>query len=406
MAVNLEPPSGLLPVKGVRLGAAEAAVKKPGRADVAVVALAQGTHTAAVFTKNVFRAAPVIMAQQRVNAVSPRAFVINSGNANAGTGRQGLVDAQACTAALAEQLGYVDSDAVLPFSTGVIGEPLPVQRIREALPAAVADLSENGWQRAAQAIMTTDTVPKAVSRRVDLDGHTITITGMAKGSGMIRPDMATMLAFVATDAVIEPAALECCLREAVDTSFHCVTVDGDTSTNDAVTLSATGRAGNPAIITDSPSFATLRDAITAVCVALAQGVVRDGEGANHFITVAVEGALDIAEARRVAFTVAQSPLVKTTCFAGDPNWGRILAAVGRAGVESLELSGVDIFLDDVCLVRGGEPDAGYSEDRAAAVMARSEYVIHVQLGRGGVGTRVWTCDLSYDYVRINAEYRT
>lgn len=409
MAVNLSPPSDLLPVPGVRLGVAEAAVKAPGRADLALLALCEGARTSAVFTRNAFSAAPVQVARANLQAAWPRALVINSGNANAGTGEAGLEAARTCAAAVADRLGC-ESEAVLPFSTGVIGLPLPVARITGAVPSAVEDLSEDGWLRAAKAIMTTDTVPKAISRRVSLgsaDGRRdAVITGMSKGSGMIRPDMATMLGFIATDAAVEQGALNRCLAQAVNASFNCISVDGDTSTNDACVLTATGRAGNAALTEEDEDFQVFADAVTEVCTWLAQAIVRDGEGASHFITLHVEGARDVMEARRVAFTVAESPLVKTACFANDPNWGRILAAVGRSGIEALDLGGVDIHLDDVRIIKGGEPDPDYSEEKGAKVMARPEYTIGIRLGRGRTAARVWTCDLSYEYVRINAEYRT
>ncbi len=409
MAVNLPPPSDILSVPGVRLGVAEAAVKAPVRADVAVMALAEGAVTRAVFTQNAFSAAPVQVAKAHLQASQPAALLINSGNANAGTGSAGLEAAKVCTAAVAGGLGC-PADAVLPFSTGVIGQPLPVERIASAVPQALADLNEDGWLRSAQAIMTTDTVPKAISRRAVIGRgaarQEITITGMAKGAGMIRPDMATMLAFVATDAAIEPVALDVCLQRAVDVSFNAISIDGDTSTNDACVLTATGAVGNAPLAQKDGDFKAFSETVTEVCTWLAQAIVRDGEGASHFITLAVEGARDDCEAREVAFTVAHSPLVKTAAFAGDPNWGRILAAVGRAGVDALDLNGVSIELDDVPIFVAGEPAPDYREAEGAVVMARAEYTIHIHLGRGDAAARVWTCDLSYEYVRINAEYRS
>lgn len=405
MAVNLPPPADLRPVPGVQLGTANAGIKSPGREDLVLLRFSAGTRVSAVFTRNVFCAAPVQLAKQHLERGQPAALLINSGNANAGTGREGLDGARACCETVAQHFSC-EAAEVLPFSTGVIGEQLPVERMIRALEDAAADMSGAGWLPAARAIMTTDTVAKAISRSLSLDGKEITITGMAKGSGMIRPDMATMLAFVATDANVEPAALDACLRAAMDESFHCISVDGDTSTNDACVLAATGRAGNTPLGVTGAGYETFRAAVKEVCVWLAQAIVRDGEGATHFITVSVEGAGNASEARTVAFTVAQSPLVKTACYANDPNWGRILAAVGRAPVESLDLSAVDIALDELGIVRGGEPDPAYSEARGAAVMARPEYTIGIRLGRGAAGARVYTCDLSHEYVRINAEYRT
>jgi glutamate N-acetyltransferase/amino-acid N-acetyltransferase len=296
--------------------------------------------------------------------------------------------------------------AVLPFSTGVIGEPLPVEPILAGLPDAVADLSEDGWAAAATGIMTTDTVPKGASRRIGIGGHTVTVTGIAKGSGMIRPDMATMLAFIATDAVVQAEDLQACLSRAVDASFNRITVDGDTSTNDACVLVATGAAAADPIVPDNEHYEALCTAVTGVCVELAQAIVRDGEGATRFVTVAVEQGMSADECLQVAYTIAHSPLVKTALFAGDPNWGRILAAVGRAGISGLELQAVQIYLDEVCIVRDGGRAAEYTEAAGQRVMTRDELTIRVVLGRGASAEQVWTCDLSYDYVRINAEYRT
>lgn len=400
------PPQNATPVPGVRLGVAEAAIKKPGRADLAVLALDEGAQVAAVFTRNAFCAAPVTLARRHLaSGQSPRALVINSGNANAGTGARGVESANAVCEAVAAAAGC-RTQAVLPFSTGVIGEPLPVARMCAAVPAAIADLAEDGWLRAVHAIMTTDTVAKVASRQVTLGDRTVTVTGIAKGSGMIRPDMATMLAFVATDAAVAPVALSRLLGDAVDASFNSITVDGDTSTNDACVLIATGAAGGEAMTAEHPDFAVLATAVESVCVELAQAIVRDGEGATRFIEVEVSDAASIAEARLVAYAVAESPLVKTAAFAGDPNWGRILAAVGRAGVPEMDIGGVDIHLDTVRIVRAGEPDPNYREADGAAVMTRPEYAIRIALGRGTAQARVWTCDFSYDYVRINAEYRS
>ncbi len=393
-----------LTVAGIRLGTARAGIKYPDRRDLVVVELAAGTQAAAVFTRNAFCAAPVTVARTHLAAASPRYLVINTGNANAGTGRQGLADAEASCRSLAERTGC-RSEEVLPFSTGVIGEPLPLFRLVTGLPEALATLRPDGWAEAAAGIMTTDTRPKWASRRLTLAGREVTITGIAKGAGMIRPDMATMLAFVATDAAVDPALLREILHEAVADSFNAITVDGDTSTNDACLLLATGRSGAnvPATGGDRARFAT---AVSEVCVDLAQAIVRDGEGATKFITVRVEGGRDVAECRQVAYTIAHSPLVKTAFFASDPNWGRILAAVGRSGLDALDLERVTIHLDEVCIVRDGGRAPDYTEEQGQRVMARPEIAIRVELGRGGAAARIWTTDLSFDYVRINAEYRT
>ena len=393
-----------LTVAGVRLGTARAGIKYPDRRDLVVVELAAETQAAAVFTRNAFCAAPVTVARTHLAAASPRYLVINTGNANAGTGRQGLADAEASCRSLAERTGC-RSEEVLPFSTGVIGEPLPLFRLVTGLPEALATLRPDGWAEAAAGIMTTDTRPKWASRRLTLAGREATITGIAKGAGMIRPDMATMLAFVATDAAVDPAPLREILHEAVADSFNAITVDGDTSTNDACLLLATGRSGAsvPATGGDRACFAT---AVGEVCVDLAQAIVRDGEGATKFITVRVEGGRDVAECRQVAYTIAHSPLVKTAFFASDPNWGRILAAVGRSGLDALDLERVTIHLDEVCIIRDGGRAPDYTEEQGQRVMARPEIAIRVELGRGGAAARIWTTDLSFDYVRINAEYRT
>jgi glutamate N-acetyltransferase/amino-acid N-acetyltransferase len=406
VAVNLKPPVNLLPVPGVRLGVAEAAVKKPGRPDVTALLFAPNTQVAAVFTQNAFAAAPVLIARERVAAGSIRALLINSGNANAGTGRAGHEAALQTCQALAEAFD-VPAESVLPFSTGVIGQLLPAERICKAIPALPGNLSEAGWLDAARAIMTTDTQPKALSRRVELgDGEPpITITGMTKGAGMIKPNMATMLAFVATDARVSQADLQALLAPAVQRSFNSITVDGDTSTNDACVLAATGQTG-PALTPDHPGWPTFANAVETVLRELAQAIVRDGEGATRFIAIKVDSAASVDEARQVAFTVAHSPLVKTACFAGDPNWGRILAAVGRAGLARLDIGRVDIALGSVDIVHQGQPVPGYSEADAAAIMAQAEFDIRIGLGRGDAATTIWTTDLSYEYVRVNAEYRS
>jgi len=406
VAVRLAELRPLSAVPGIRLGTVCAGIKKPGRRDLVAIELAADASCVGVFTRNAFCAAPVVIAKRHLQQQRPRYLLINTGNANAGTGELGLNDALACCRALAARAG-VEPEQVLPFSTGVIGELLPVDRIVSAVPAVYGALSADGWNDAAHGIMTTDTVAKGVSRQIEIAGQTITITGIAKGAGMIRPDMATMLAFIATDANISTALLQECLNAAVNASFNCITVDGDTSTNDACMLMASGRSAVPAISSShDPAFGAFTRAITEVCIWLAQAIVRDGEGATKFITVEVGGGADDGECRRVAFTIAHSPLVKTAFFAGDPNWGRILAAVGRAGVPNLDVSGVDIFLGDICIVEKGGRAPAYREDQGSMVMSKEEITIRVELGRGNCRFQAWTCDLSYDYVKINAEYRT
>jgi len=390
---------GLHPVPGFRLGSASAGIKTKDRLDLVVMALAAASTCAA------FCAAPVIVAREHLGSTSPQYLLVNTGNANAGTGDQGMHDALQCCSDLAE-LADCSAAAILPFSTGVIGEPLPVDRIRSGLPAAMDNLAEDGWATAATGILTTDTRPKGSSRQVEIDGHTITVTGIAKGAGMIRPDMATMLAFIATDARVSSDTLQSCLSNAVGKSFNRITVDGDTSTNDACVLVATGKTALPEIKTGGEQYRIFSAAVNEVCVDLAQAIVRDGEGATRFVTVSVEAGLDTDECLQVAYTIAHSPLVKTALFAGDPNWGRILAAVGRAGVKDLDLQAIEIYLDDVCIVRDGGRAADYTEAAGQQVMDQPEMTIRVVLGRGDYNEQVWTCDLSYDYVRINAEYRT
>jgi glutamate N-acetyltransferase/amino-acid N-acetyltransferase len=406
MAVNLPAPQALLPVRGVRLAVAEAAIKQPGRKDLALIELAEGSQVAGVFTRNAFAAAPVQLCRERLKRTSAiRALLVNSGNANAATGAGGLAGARATTAAVAGALG-VPAEAVLPFSTGVIGQALPVGRMNAATGHAAGRLREDAWLDAARAIMTTDTVPKGCSRRARTSQGTVTVTGIAKGVGMIHPDMATMLAFVATDARLGAAAVRRCLREAVAVSFNCATVDGDTSTNDSCVLVATGRSGGAMLAPGTRDYRAVAAAVTEVCVELAQALVRDGEGATRFVTLEVGGARSAAEARRVAFAVGHSPLVKTALFAGDANWGRLAMAIGKAGVPGLEARRVSLALDGVPVLARGEPHPDYREDRGAAVLARPEYTIGIDLGRGRARARIWTCDLSHDYVKINAEYRT
>ena len=393
-------------VPGVRLAAVAAGIRYQNRNDLCLMELAPGVQCAAVFTRNAFCAAPVTLARRHLAAFAPRYLLINSGNANAGTGHQGLADAEASCVALADLAGC-SAEAVLPFSTGVIGEPLPVARLAAALPAALAGLDAGGWPLAARAIMTTDTRPKLASRRFGIAGGTAVVTGIAKGAGMIRPDMATMLAFLATDVAVEGGLLQACLAEAVATSFNAITVDGDTSTNDACFLAATGTLGNVLLVeADSPDYRALCGAVGEVCQELATAIVRDGEGATKLVTLVVEEAADGGEARRVADTIAHSPLVKTALFASDPNWGRILAAVGRSGLEGLDIDRVRIWLGDTLVVRDGGRDPGYTEQAGREAMAGPEVGVRVALGRGQARTQVLTCDLSYDYVKINAEYRT
>lgn len=404
MAVGFEGLAQLFPVRGFRIGIASAGIKKPGRRDVVVMELAPGSTCAGMFTRNAFCAAPVTVAKQHLVATAPRYFLVNTGNANAGTGKQGLADAQQSCIALA-QLTDCDAAQVLPFSTGVIGEPLPLAKITAVLPQALAGLGDDNWADAAHGIMTTDTVPKGCSRRVALGAGEIIITGIAKGSGMIRPDMATMLSYIATDAKVEQHVLQQALDVAVGRSFNRITVDGDTSTNDACMLAATGASGLT-VAAGSADYTAFVQALIDVCEFLAQAIVRDGEGATKLITIDVINGRDEQECAQVAFTIAHSPLVKTAFFASDPNWGRILAAVGRAGVPQLDLDAITIHLGDVCIVRDGGRAADYTEERGAAVMAQAEINIRVDLVRGAATARVWTCDFSYDYVRINAEYRS
>ncbi len=405
MAVGLQQPESLLPIAGIRLGIAAAGIRKSGKDDLLLLEISKGASLTAVFTRNQFCAAPVIVARQHLSAgATPRALLVNAGNANAGTGKPGIAAAQASCRAVAELIGC-SAQQVLPFSTGVIGEPLPVERIKTALPRAVADCNDENWLSAARAIMTTDTVPKGWSVSKEVDGRRFSVTGIAKGAGMIRPDMATMLAFLATDAAVPSALLQRVLVETVNRSFNRITIDGDTSTNDACVLVATG-AGPLEVGETGATVTALREAVEEVCLYLAQAIVRDGEGATKFVTVAVEQGATAEECLQVAYTVAHSPLIKTALFASDPNWGRILAAVGRAGVERLDVGKISIYLDHVCIVEEGGRAAQYNEAQGAAVMAQDEILIRVVLGRGSAAERVWTTDFSYDYVRINAEYRT
>jgi len=407
MPINLPKELPVMPpVAGVRLAAGKAGIKPSGQLDLAVIEIASEAKCAAVFTQNAFCAAPVTIARQHLSNNSPRYLLINSGNANAGTGELGL-QAALDSCSLLAVLGECNQEQVLPFSTGVIGELLPVGLISDALPSVVARLDENGWSDAAHAIMTTDTVAKGISQQFQIDGVTVTITGMAKGSGMICPNMATLLAFVACDAPIAEPVLKKCIEQAVSLSFNSITVDGDTSTNDACVLIATGAAAMAEIDSiDSAAYATLLEAVSSVFMQLAQTIVRDAEGVTKFITVDVEQGSSIEECHQVAYTVAHSPLVKTAFFASDANWGRILAAIGRAGIDALNVESITIFLDDVCIVSNGGRDPGYREEQGAEVMRRDEITVKIMLGRGDFDAQIWTSDLSHDYVRINAEYRT
>lgn len=409
MPVNLQAPdpSRLYAVPGVELGIAMAGVRKAHRRDLTVVTIAEGSAVAGVFTRNRFCAAPVQLCRTHLaGALSPRAIVINTGNANAGTGDDGLARARATCEALAAHLS-IAPEQVLPFSTGVIMESLPVDRIIAGLPAAIADLRPDHWGAAAEAIMTTDTLPKAASVQLQIGGKTVTVTGISKGAGMIRPNMATMLGFVATDAVVAPALVRSLVQDAADQSFNRITIDGDTSTNDSFVLIVTGRAGHDEITQfESGDGRRLRDAVVAVAQQLAQAIVRDGEGATKFISVCVEGGQTEDECRQVAYAIAHSPLVKTAFFASDPNLGRILAAVGYAGIADLDQTTIDLFLDEVAVVKAGGRLPEYREEDGQRVMKRSEITVRVVLHRGSAQTTVWTCDLSYEYVKINADYRS
>lgn len=411
MPVNLSAPiaSDLLPVPGVRIGVAEAGVRKAQRKDLTVFLLDEGATVGGVFTQNRFCAAPVQVCRESLalhQGQGIRAMVINTGNANAGTGQDGLQRARSTCDALAAQLG-IASTQVLPFSTGVIMEPLPVDRITAGLPAAIADARPDHWGRAAQGIMTTDTVAKAFSTQVSLGGATVSVTGISKGAGMIRPNMATMLGFLATDACVAPALVQQLARELADQSFNRITIDGDTSTNDCFMVVATHQAGNASITSlDSPDGRALKAAMLHIAQQLAQAIVRDGEGATKFITVRIEGGKTSEECRKVAYAIAHSPLVKTAFFASDPNLGRILAAVGYAGIDDLDQTGIDLYLDDVHVAIKGGRNPAYREEDGQRVMQQSEITVRVLLGRGDAADTVWTCDLSHDYVTINADYRS
>ena len=394
-----------LPVAGVRVAAVMAGVKKANRRDLVVFELAPGAHTAGVFTLNRFCAAPVQVCKQHLQQVAPRYLMINTGFANAGTGEAGLTDCLQTCELLARHAGCTPQE-VLPFSTGVIGQRFPLAAFERGLPDALQNLDEHGWGRAAEGIMTTDTRPKIASRRIEIDGVPITITGISKGAGMIKPNMATMLGFIATDAAVAPALLQQWAQQLADRSFNRITIDGDTSTNDCCMLVATGAANNPEITQENGDAQALKQALEQVYVELAHAIVRDGEGATKFVEICVEQAASRDDARVVAETIAHSPLVKTALFASDPNWGRILAAVGRAPIAELDVARVNIWLGDVQIVRDGGVADSYTEEQGAAVMAQQDIAIRVTLGAGDATDTVWTCDFSYDYVKINAEYRT
>ncbi len=406
MAVgNLDLPL-MHPVSGVRIGITEAAIRYKNRRDLTLFEIAEGATVSAVFTRNSYCAAPVLLCREHLQQAVPRYLVINTGNANAGTGTVGMENARASCAALAELTG-VPAARVLPFSTGVIGEHLPVDRLSAALPAALSALSENAWAEAASGIMTTDTRPKGASEQFTVAGQTYTVTGISKGAGMIRPNMATMLGYVATDAAVAQSVLDALLHSAVNQSFNRITIDGDTSTNDSCVLIASSAAGNaPVTVPAGELFEKLQEAVHRVFARLAQLIVRDGEGATKFITVQVEEGADTQECCDVAYSIAHSPLVKTAFFASDPNWGRIVAAVGNAGLQALDVSRVRVFLNEVCIVDNGGRAPAYTEEQGAAVMKQEEITIRVCLGRGSARDTVYTCDFSYDYVKINADYRS
>jgi len=412
MAVNSPLPvaADLRPVHGLEIGFAEAGVKKPNRKDLLVLKLAETATVAGVFTKNLFCAAPVQICKANLAAVTAgaapiRALVVNTGNANAGTGEQGMARAQEVCTALAGMLGCAPHQ-VLPFSTGVILEPLPVERIVAGLPAAIANLQADNWYNAAEAIMTTDTQPKAASRTVVIGGHTVTMTGISKGAGMIRPNMATMLGYLAFDAKVAQPVLDQLVRHAADHSFNCITIDGDTSTNDSFMLIATGAGSLEITSSATPEYEALKAAVTELSRTLAQMIIRDGEGATKFITIAVEQGANVEECRKIAYSIAHSPLVKTAFFASDPNLGRILAAIGYAGVDDLDVGKLNMYLDDVWVAKNGGRNPDYQEADGQRVMKQSEITVRVKLARGAAEATVWTCDLSHDYVSINADYRS
>ena len=405
MAVNLKAPKSLLAVNGVKLAAIASGIKKNQAKDLVLISFDQSASCAAVFTQNRFRAAPVLIAEKNLTSAAPVLLMINSGNANAGTGDSGYQDALK-TCELAATAAECEANQVLPFSTGVIGENLPLDCFKQSLPKLITELSEDNWMQAAEGIMTTDTVAKGVSRQIRLEGETVTITGISKGSGMIKPNMATMLGYVATDATIAPELLKTCLQNAADQSFNAITVDGDTSTNDSCVLVASGCSSAPELVAGTDNLEKFVVALNQVMLELAQSIIRDGEGATKFVEVQVTNASSVKDAKEIAYTVAHSPLVKTALFASDPNWGRILAAVGRADISELDINKLSIYLDDVCIVENGGRAKSYTEQAGQQVMSKDEIVITVDLDTGLDKASVWTSDLSYDYVKINAEYRS
>ena len=412
MAVNSPLPiaADLKPVAGIEIGFAEAGIKKPNRKDILVMRLSEGATVSGVFTLNRFCAAPVQVSKANLEAVGNgaapiRALVVNTGNANAGTGEQGLANAQATCVEVAKLLG-IEAGQVLPFSTGVILEQLPLQKVVAGLPAAVANLKADNWFNAAEAIMTTDTQPKAASRTVTIGGHAVTMTGISKGAGMIKPNMATMLGYLAFDAKVAQPVLDELVKYAADRSFNSITIDGDTSTNDSFMLVATGAGSLVIDAANGPEYEALRDAVTDISRNLAQQIIRDGEGATKFITITVEEGRDLEECRKIAYAIAHSPLVKTAFFASDPNLGRILAAVGYAGVDDLDVTKLDLYLDDVWVAKAGGRNPDYQEADGQRVMKQAEILVRVKIARGDATATVWTCDLSHDYVSINADYRS
>ncbi|MSQ80306.1 MAG: bifunctional glutamate N-acetyltransferase/amino-acid acetyltransferase ArgJ [Candidatus Methylopumilus sp.] len=408
MPVNLKPlsPGSIFPIKGISLGIAKAHIKKPNRKDLLLMTIEKGSRVSGVFTQNSFCAAPVLLCKKHLKSVSEiRALIINTGCANAGTGEEGILNAiETCDAV--SQLLSIQSEQVLPFSTGVILEKLPIDKIKNGLSDTVKNLDPHHWIDAAEAIMTTDIAPKAASRKIKIQNKEVFISGISKGSGMIHPNMATMLSFVATDASITQTLLDKILKEVTEQSFNCITVDGDTSTNDSFILIATQQSGHHEINQVNEDYQTLKHAIQEVAIDLAQAIVRDGEGATKFITIQVESGADEAECRKVAFSIAHSPLIKTAFFASDPNLGRILAAIGYAGIEALDITKIQLFLGNVLVAENGGRAETYTESQGQEVMKHSEITMRILLNRGQAKTTIWTCDFSYDYVKINADYRT
>lgn len=406
MPVGLNYPTALLPINGIRLAVTSANIYAKKRDDLTLIELAEGCITSAVFTKNLFCAAPVNVAKKNLDDYNPRYFLINAGNANAGTGEQGIINADNTCQSLAD-LTKCKKNEVLPFSTGVIGEDLPVEKIKQALPELVNKLSDNSWLEAAQAIMTTDTLPKAISNEVNINGVNVSITGIVKGAGMIRPNMATMLSFIGTDANVSKEILDKILLIAVNKSFNRITIDGDTSTNDACVIFASGKANNELINSgDSDGYIELESAVIKICCELAQSIVRDGEGATKYISLEVNGGKAAEECLSIAYKIAESPLVKTAFTASDANWGRILAAIGNSGIPDLDINNVSVYLDDICIVENGQRSKTYTEEKGKKVMLQEEIRLSVDLKRGSFSEEIWTTDLSHEYITINAEYRT